>query len=282
MVQIIGGGAHALNSLDVQDYLVIPLDAPSFTRGFEMAIDVYNAVKNLFVASGRVPALADEGGFWPQGFASNEEPLALLTRGIEEAGYEPGKDMAIALDIASSELYDPEKKIYRTALENREFSTTAFVDMLCNWAEKYPIVSIEDGCSELDWDGSVLLTEKLGKKLQLIGDDLFTTNIDRIREGVSRGACNAVLIKMNQIGTITETMDAIRFTRDCGYRPVVSARSGETEDTTIVHIAIASNAGQLKVGSVARGERGAKWNEVIRMEQYLGKSGCYPRGVFFS
>jgi enolase len=187
--------------------------------------------------------------------------------------------MGIALDIASSELYDREKRIYRTTLENREYSTTGFVDMLCGWAEKYPIVSLEDGCSELDWDGWVLLTERLGKKLQLIGDDLFATNISRIREGVRRGAGNAVLIKMNQIGTITETMDAIRFTRDCGYRPVVSARSGETEDTTIVHIAIASNAGQLKVGSVARGERGAKWNEVIRMEQYLGESGRYPGGI---
>ena len=279
MVQIIGGGAHAANVIDIQDYLVIPMSAPSFARGFEMVVDVYNAVKKVFLKAGKPAAIADEGGFWPTGFTSNEEGLALLTEGIGLAGYEPGRDVAIALDIASSEFYNIEKGTYTFQLEKKEFSSAAFTDMLCEWVDKYPIVSIEDGCSESDWEGAALLTRKLGKKIQLIGDDLFTTHIGRIREGVDRGVYNSVLIKPNQIGTVTETMEAIAFTQSAGYLPVVSARSGETEDTTIVHIAIASNAGQLKVGSVARSERGAKWNECLRMEEYLGAKGIYPSGA---
>jgi enolase len=281
MIQIIGGGAHAVNSVDVQDFLVIPMSAPSFAAGFEMAVNVYNAVKKVFVKAGKPLAIADEGGFWPSGFKTNEEGLVLLTEGIKTAGYEPGRDVAIALDIASSEFYNKEKKTYTFKLENREFSNSAFTDLLCEWTEKYPVISIEDGCSELDWEGSEMLTKKLGKKIQLIGDDLFTTNIERIREGVKRGACNAVLIKTNQIGSVTETLDAVEFTKNSGYLPVVSARSGETEDVIIVHIAIASNAGQLKVGSVARSERSAKWNETLRMEEYLGKKGIYPSGELF-
>ena len=281
MIQIIGGGAHALNSIDVQDFLVIPMSALSFSRGFEMVVNVYNAVKKVFTKMGKPLSTADEGGFWPTNFKSNEEGLVLLTEGIKIAGYEPGKDVAIALDIASSEFYNKEKKTYNFKLENREFSGTAFTDLLCEWVEKYPIISIEDGCSELDWEGAELLTRKLGKKVQLVGDDLFTTNIERIRKGVDRGVYNSVLIKTNQIGTVTETLDAVEFTKNAGYLPVISARSGETEDAVIVHIAIASNAGQLKVGSVARSERGAKWNETIRMEEYLGKKGVYPSGTLF-
>jgi enolase len=281
MIQIIGGGAHAVNSVDVQDFLVIPMSAPSFSAGFEMAVNVYNAVKKVFTKAGKPLAVADEGGFWPTGFKTNEEGLALLAEGIKTAGYEPGRDIAIALDIASSEFYDRGKKTYTFKLENREFSSSAFTDLLCEWTEKYPVISIEDGCSELDWEGSEMLTKKLGKKIQLIGDDLFTTNIERIREGVRRGACNAVLIKTNQIGSLTETLDAVEFTKNSGYLPVISARSGETGDAIIVHIAIASNAGQLKVGSVARGERSVKWNETLRMEEYLGKKGIYPSGELF-
>ncbi len=282
MVQIIGGGAHAANSIDVQDFLVIPMQAASFEDGFAQVVNVYNATKRVFEKYGKPLAIADEGGFWPTGFKTNEEGLQLLTEGILEAGYTPGKEICIALDIASSEFYNKERGIYRFELEDREFTREAFVDLICSWVDNYSIISIEDGCSELDWEGSALLTKRLGTKIQLIGDDLFTTRIDRIAKGIELHACNSVLIKMNQIGTITETLDAIEFTKNHGYLPVVSARSGETEDDTIVHLAIASNAGQLKVGSVARTERLVKWNECIRMEQQLGDGAVYPSGALFS
>ncbi|MPM46574.1 Enolase [bioreactor metagenome] len=282
MVQIIGGGAHAANSIDVQDFLVIPMQAASFEDGFAQVVNVYNATKRVFERHGKPLAIADEGGFWPTAFKTNEEGLQLLTEGILEAGCTPGKEICIALDIASSEFYDKERGIYRFELEDREFTREAFVDLICSWVDNYSIISIEDGCSELDWEGSALLTKRLGTKIQLIGDDLFTTRIDRIAKGIELHACNSVLIKMNQIGTITETLDAIEFTKNHGYLPVVSARSGETEDDTIVHLAIASNAGQLKVGSVARTERLVKWNECIRMEQQLGNGAVYPSGALFS
>jgi len=281
MIQIIGGGAHAIGSTDIQDYLVVPMSGKTFTQGYEMVVDVYNATKIVFQEKGKPLSTADEGGFWPTAFETNEEGLALIVEGIKKAGFEPGVDIAIALDIASSEFYDEEKGQYTFHLENRSFTREEFVDLLYNWVEKYPIISIEDGCSELDWQGHQLLTEKLGNRVQLIGDDLFTTSIERIRKGLEKGTCNSVLIKMNQIGTITETLDAIEYTKSIGYLPVVSARSGETEDTTIVHLAIATNAGQLKVGSVARSERTAKWNEVIRMEEKLGSKAQYPSSSIF-
>jgi len=281
MIQIIGGGAHAVGSIDIQDFLVVPMSAETFSGGFKMVVDVYNATKEVFAKAGKPLSVADEGGFWPTGFKSNEEGLQLLCEGIEKAGYVPGKDVAIALDIASSEFYDKNTGRYSFHLEKRDFSRQEFVDLLADWVAKYPIISIEDGCSELDWEGSSLLTKKLGAKIQIIGDDLFTTNIARIKEGAEKGACNAVLVKPNQIGSITETLDCIEYTKSIGYLPVVSARSGETEDAIIVHLAIASNAGQLKVGSVARSERTAKWNETLRMEELLGKSGIYPSGGVF-
>lgn len=281
MIQIIGGGAHAANAIDIQDFLVIPMSAESFEDGFAMIVNVYNATKKIFTEKGKPLSIADEGGFWPTDFKSNEEGLILLTEGIKRAGYEPMKDVAIALDIASSEFYNEEKGTYVFSLENKEMTREEFVDLLCDWVDKYPIISIEDGCAESDWEGSVLLTQRLGRKIQLIGDDLFTTNTERIKKGVEMGACNAVLIKLNQIGSITETMDAIELTKNSGYLPVISARSGETEDAIIVHLSMATNAGQLKVGSVARSERAAKWNEAIRMEEYLGESGYYPSADIF-
>ena len=281
MIQIIGGGAHAADSIDIQDFLLIPMSADNFEDGFAMVVNVYNATKKIFAEKGKPLSIADEGGFWPTDFKTNEEGLILLTEGIKRAGYEPMKDVAIALDIASSEFYNEENGTYVFRLENKEMTREEFVDLLCDWVEKYPIISIEDGCAESDWEGSVLLTQKLGKKIQLIGDDLFTTNSDRIKKGVEMGACNAVLIKLNQIGSITETMDAIELTKNSGYLPVISARSGETEDAIIVHLSMATNAGQLKVGSVARSERAAKWNEAIRMEEYLGESGYYPSADIF-
>ncbi|MBQ6427069.1 MAG: phosphopyruvate hydratase [Clostridia bacterium] len=281
MIQIIGGGAHALHSIDIQDFLIIPIGLPTFEEGFAAVVNVYNAAKKLFIRTGRPVSIADEGGFWPSNFKTNEEGLSLLTEAIAEAGYTPGKEIGIALDIAASEFYDRETGLYELKLENRKLTTSEMVDMVCDWVDRYAIVSIEDGCSEFDWEGSVELTRRLGKRIQIIGDDLFTTRIDRIRTGIEKGACNSVLIKMNQIGTITETLDAIEYTKNHGYLPVISARSGETEDATIVHLAIATNAGQLKVGSVARTERTVKWNEAIRMEQLLGKSGIYPAGSIF-
>ncbi|MET3503968.1 phosphopyruvate hydratase [Halalkalibacter oceani] len=274
MIQIIGGGAHARATTDLQDYLVIPVGSTSFSQGYEMVVNVYQATKKVFERQGKPLATADEGGFWPTGFSTNEEGLQLLVEGIEEAGYQPGKEVAIALDIASSEFYE-EDGSYRLALENRSFTRDEFIDYLCDLADRYPIISIEDGMAETDWEGSRKLTERIGKRLQLIGDDLFTTSVPRIQKGVRQGVYNSVLIKMNQIGTITETLDAIESTKSAGYLPVISARSGETEDATIVHLAIATNAGQLKVGSVARSERTVKWNEVLRIEEELGAAAHY-------
>ncbi|MCM3761387.1 phosphopyruvate hydratase [Alkalihalobacillus oceani] len=281
MIQIIGGGAHARATTDLQDYLVIPVGSTSFSQGYEMVVNVYQATKKVFQRHGKPLATADEGGFWPTGFSTNEEGLQLLVEGIEEAGYQPGKEVAIALDIASSEFYQ-EDGSYRFALEDRSFTRDEFIDYLCELADLYPILSIEDGMAETDWEGSRMLTERVGKRLQLIGDDLFTTSVSRIQQGVRQGVYNSVLIKMNQIGTITETLDAIESTKSAGYLPVISARSGETEDTTIVHLAIATNAGQLKVGSVARSERTVKWNEVLRIEEELGASACYAGRDLFN
>jgi enolase len=282
MIQIIGGGAHALYSIDIQDFLAIPMSANSFEEGFAMIVNVYNAAKKVFRKYGKPLGIADEGGLWPTDFKDNEEGLRLLTEAIKTAGYKPFEDIAIAMDIASSEFYDKEKGTYHLALENRTFTRAEFVDLLCDWVDRYPIISIEDGCSEFDWEGNKLLTEKLDGKVQLIGDDLFTTKISRIKHGVDNGIMNSVLIKMNQIGTITETLEAIEFTKNSGYLPVISARSGEVEDATIVHLAMATNSGQLKVGSVARTERTVKWNETIRMEEYLGSEAVWPSRHIFS
>lgn len=281
MIQIIGGGAHARATTDLQDYLVIPVGSTSFSQGYEMVVNVYQATKKVFERHGKPLATADEGGFWPTGFSTNEEGLHLLVEGIEEAGYQPGKEVAIALDIASSEFYEEDGR-YHFALEDRSFSRDEFIDYLCDLADRYPIISIEDGMAETDWEGSRMLTERIGNRLQLIGDDLFTTSVSRIQQGVRQGVYNSVLIKMNQIGTITETLDAIESTKSAGYLPVISARSGETEDTTIVHLAIATNAGQLKVGSVARSERTVKWNEVLRIEEELGASAYYAGRDMFN
>ncbi|MCY1152926.1 MAG: phosphopyruvate hydratase [Sphaerochaetaceae bacterium] len=280
-IQIIGGGAHALYSIDIQDFLAIPMSAKSFEESIEMIVNVYNAAKKVFRKYGKPLSIADEGGFWPTDFKTNEEGLQLLTEAIETAGYKPYEDIAIAMDIASSEFYDKDTKTYHFNLENKSFTASEFVDLLVSWVDKYPIISIEDGCSEFDWEGNKLLTEKLGNRIQLIGDDLFTTRIDRIKKGVENNICNSVLIKMNQIGTITETLEAIEYTKNNGFLPVVSARSGEVEDATIVHLAIATNAGQLKVGSVARTERTVKWNEGIRMEKLLGSQAIWSSKNIF-
>ncbi|QDR82475.1 phosphopyruvate hydratase [Sporomusa termitida] len=273
MVQIIGGGLHAGQSIDIQDFLIIPVGAATYSHGIEMVANVYHATKEVFTKYGKPLSVADEGGFWPT-FSANAEGLDLLVEGIRQAGYQAGAEVAIALDIAASHFYQDGK--YTFAAEGREMDSQEFARLLSGWVDKYPIISIEDGMAEDDWDGWSILSAQLKNRIQLIGDDLFTTNAGRIKRGIDQNIANSVLIKMNQIGTITETLQAVELTRNAGYLPVVSARSGETEDATIVHLAIATNAGQLKVGSIARTERTVKWNELLRIEEELGTEAVYP------
>ncbi len=272
MIQMIGGGIHAGNATEVQDFLIIPVSATTFSEAMEIAFNVYNSTKKVFQDRKIPVAVSDEGGFWPQ-FDTNETALALLTEAIESAGYIPLKDVSIALDIASSHFYSD--GIYKLNSEQKEMNASQFIDLQENWIKKYPIISLEDSCAEDDWDSWIQLTNRLGDKVQLIGDDLFTTDVKRIQKGVENKVANAVLIKMNQIGTLTETLDAIDMTRKAGYRPVISARSGETEDTIMVHLCVATNAGQIKVGSMARSERLAKYNELLRIEEDLGVRGSF-------
>ena len=267
MIQIIGGGMYANKSIDFQDFLIIPVGAGCFSEALEIVANVYHATKRIFISSGKPISVADEGGLWPT-FSSNREGLDLLMEGIQKAQYTPGNEVMIALDIAATHFYTD--GMYELALENLIMTREEFTQYLATLVSEYPILSLEDGMAEDDWEGWNLLSKRLKLKVQLLGDDLFTTNIDRIRKGVEMGIGNSVLIKMNQIGTITETLEAVKATQDAGYLPVISARSGETEDTTIVHLAVASGAGQLKVGSITRSERTAKWNEVLRVEENLG------------
>jgi enolase len=272
MIQMIGGGIHAGNVTEVQDFLIMPVGATTFSEAMEIAYNVYNSTRKVFQNRKITTAVSDEGGFWPQ-FDSNETALSLLTEAIEVAGYIPSKDVCIALDIASSHFYSD--GIYKLSSEQKEMNAAQFIDLQESWIKKYPIISLEDSCAEDDWESWTRLTNKLGHKVQLIGDDLFTTDVKRIKKGVKKKAANAVLIKMNQIGTLTEKLDAIDMTRKAGYRPVISARSGETEDTTMVHLCVATNAGQIKVGSMARSERLAKYNELLRIEEELGTKGNF-------
>jgi enolase len=278
MVQIIGGGLHAGRAIDVQDFLVVPLAATSCSQAIEMAVNVYHATADVFRAHGKPVSVADEGGFWPT-FSADAEGLDLLVEGIARAGYAPGEDVAIALDVASSHFFDD--GAYRFAAEGRARDSADLAELLASWVERYPILSIEDGMAEDDWAGWARLTALLGRKVQLVGDDLFTTNAARIERGIALGVANAVLVKMNQIGTLTEAIEAVRLAQRAGYLPIVSARSGETEDATIAHLAVATNAGQLKVGSVARSERTAKWNELVRIEEALGDAAVYPGARLF-
>jgi enolase len=235
---------------------------------------VHRAAGDLMAKRGTLYGVADEGGYWPE-FSSNEAILQFMTDAIVQAGYVPGKDAAISLDIAASDLYDPDTKHYSFRLEGRSFTSEQFAELQIGWCDRYPIVSLEDPMADTDWDGWSAIASVLRDRIQLIGDDLFTTNLDRIRAGIERKAANAVLIKLNQIGTVTETLAAIALTQEAGWNPIISARSGETEDGFIAHLAVATNAGQLKVGSFVRGERMAKWNEVLRIERDLGSRGQF-------
>jgi enolase len=279
-IQIIGGGAHAEHRTDVQDFLLIAVGAQSYVESLEMISSAYRAARDLLRKHARLFGIADEGGYWPS-FASNEEILQFLVEVIDVAGYSPGKDLAISLDIAASELYDQNTKTYRLATEGRQFTSQQFAELMVQWCEKYPIVSLEDPMSESDWEGWARICGAIGHKIQLVGDDLFCTNPDLIRRGIDAGVANSVLIKPNQIGTVTETIQAIHLTQEAGWLPIVSARSGETEDAFISHLAVATDAGQLKVGSFARSERMAKWNEVIRIENALGPRSRFIGGEVF-
>jgi enolase len=269
-IQIVGGGAHAHWRTDVQDFLLIAIGARSFQEAMEITFNVHRAAGDLMKERGTSYGVADEGGYWPE-FSSNEAVLQFMVDAILRAGYAPGRDAAISLDIAASDLYDPETGRYAFRLEDRSFTSAEFADLQIGWCDRYPIVSIEDPMADTDWDGWQAISSALRSRIQLVGDDLFTTNPERIRTGIEHNAANAVLIKLNQIGTVTETLEAIDLTQQAGWNAIVSARSGETEDGFISHLAVAANAGQLKVGSFARGERMAKWNEVLRIERDLGE-----------
>jgi enolase len=279
MMNVINGGAHANNKVDMQEFVIIPLGAQSFREALRCGAEIFHTLKDLLDSKGMHTAVGDEGGFAPS-LANNEAALQLLVQAIEQAGYLPGPDVAIGLDCASSEFFRDGK--YHLASDGLSLTSAQFVDYLSAWVDKYPIISIEDGMSEHDWDGWKLLTSRLGKTVQLVGDDIFVTNSGILKEGIAQGIANSILIKINQIGTLTETFSAIETARRAGYTSVISHRSGETEDTTIADIAVATNALQIKAGSLSRSDRLAKYNQLLRIEEDLGDAASYPgRGAYY-
>ncbi|MGF1615123.1 MAG: phosphopyruvate hydratase [Gammaproteobacteria bacterium] len=275
MMNIINGGAHADNNVDMQEFMIMPVGAPSLREAVRYGAEVFHALKKVLQDKGMNTAVGDEGGFAPN-LPSNESAIEVILQAIEKAGYTPGQDIYLALDCASSEFYKNGK--YDIASENKRLSSAEFADYLAAWVDKYPILSIEDGMNEGDWDGWALLTERLGKKVQLVGDDLFVTNPAILKEGIQKNIANSILIKVNQIGTLSETLTAIQMAKDAGYTNVISHRSGETEDATIADLAVATSAGQIKTGSMSRSDRIAKYNQLIRIEEQLEVAGqCrYP------
>lgn len=275
MANVVNGGAHADSNVDIQEFMIMPVGAPSFSEAMRWGAETFHALKSVLKKRGYNTAVGDEGGFAPS-CKSNEEPFECLVEAIEKAGYKPGKDIMIAIDAAASEFYDLEEKKYVFKKSSGEKLTPAqMVDFWVNIANKYPVISLEDGMSEHDWDGWKLLTDKLGKKLQLVGDDLFVTNPAILKQGIEKNTANSILIKVNQIGTLTETLDAIEMAKRAGYTAVVSHRSGETEDATIADIVVATNAGQIKTGSFSRTDRIAKYNQLLRIEEELGSKAQY-------
>ena len=272
MMNIINGGAHADNNVDMQEFMVLPVGAPSFSEALRWGVEVFHALKGLLKARGLSTAVGDEGGFAPD-LQSNEQALEIIMAAIAAAGFRPGADIALGLDVASSEFYAA--GTYNLASEGKRFSAEQFVDHLQDWVDSYPIVTIEDGMAEGDWEGWLLLTSRLGHRVQLVGDDLFVTNTEILREGIQRGAANAILVKPNQIGTLTETLAAIRMAEQAGYAAVVSHRSGETEDTTIADLSVCTAATQIKTGSLCRSDRMAKYNRLLLIEAELGTSAAF-------
>lgn len=280
MMNILNGGKHADNNVDIQEFMIMPVGACCFAEALRMGAEVFHALKAVLKAKGLATGVGDEGGFAPD-LASNEDALKLIIQAIEKAGYKPGVDVALALDPASTEFF--EDGLYKLTGEGKEFTPAQMVEYYKDLCDRYPIMSIEDGFAEDDWEGWKLATERLGKSVQLVGDDLFVTNVDRIRKGIDLGVANSVLIKVNQIGTLTETLDAIETAKRAGYTAVISHRSGETEDTTIADIAVAVNAGFIKTGAPSRSERVAKYNQLIRIEELLGDASEYPgKEAFYS
>jgi enolase len=272
MMNIVNGGEHADNNIDVQEFMVLPIGAATFSEALRMGTEIFHALKGVLKAKGLNTAVGDEGGFAPN-LGSNEEALSTILEAIEKAGYKAGEDVFLGMDVASTEFYKDGK--YHLEGEGKSFTSAEFVDLLASWVDKYPIISIEDGCSEDDWEGWKLLTDKLGDKVQLVGDDLFVTNTTRLSDGINQGVGNSILVKVNQIGTLTETFDAIEMAKRAGYTAVISHRSGESEDSTIADIAVATNAGQIKTGAPSRTDRVAKYNQLIRIEELLGYTEKY-------
>ena len=282
MLNVINGGRHADNNLDIQEFMILPSGAVNFTEAIRVAAEIFHSLRSVLKAKGLATGVGDEGGFAPN-LKQNSEAIELILTAIEKAGYEPGMDAQIALDCAASEFYDGNRKVYVLKGEGKEYDAAGMVDYYERWLEKYPIISIEDGLAEDDWDGWRLLTSRLGKRIQIVGDDIFVTNVERIRKGIELKVANSVLIKLNQIGTLTETMEAISLAQRSGYTSVISHRSGETEDPFIADLAVASNAGLIKTGSVSRSERIAKFNQLIRIEEELGEMARYlGTGVFYN
>jgi len=278
-MNVINGGAHANNSVDMQEFMLVPLGAPTFREALRYGAEIFQTLKKLIDSKGMATTVGDEGGFAPN-LPSNESALQLLLEAIDKAGYTAGGDIAIAIDCAASEYY--KDGVYSLEAEGARLSSAQMVDYLETWVDRYPIISIEDGMSEHDWSGWQLLTERLGKKVQLVGDDVFVTNTRILQKGITDGIGNSILIKINQIGTLTETFAAVTMAMRAGYTAVISHRSGETEDSLIADIAVGSNAGQIKTGSLSRSDRIAKYNQLLRIEEDMGDVASYPgRGAFY-
>lgn len=275
MMNVLNGGSHADNNVDIQEFMIMPIGAKSFSEGLWMGVETFHSLKAVLKKAGHQTAVGDEGGFAPN-LRSNEEAMESLLEAIEKSGYKPGQDIAIALDVAASELYDPKQKKYILAAEKDSAKTTdEMIAFFEGWVKKYPLVSIEDGLDESDWKGWKKLTSRLGGTIQLVGDDIFVTNTKILQEGINMGVANSILIKLNQIGSMTETLDAVEMAHRAGYTAVISHRSGETEDTTIADLCVALNTGQIKTGSLSRTDRVAKYNQLLRIEESLGAAGRY-------
>ncbi len=278
MMNILNGGKHAENSTDFQEFMVMPIGAKSFKEALRCGAEIFHSLKKILHDRGLATTVGDEGGFAPS-LASNEEAIKVILEAVEKAGYKAGKDVGIALDVAATELFKDGK--YHLARENKVLSSEEMVNFYVDWCSKYPIVSIEDGLAEDDWSGYKLLTEKLGKKVQIVGDDLFVTNIDRLKMGIEQGVGNSILIKLNQIGTVSETIDAVNMAKRAKYTSIISHRSGETEDTTIADFVVGTGTGQIKTGSLSRTDRIAKYNQLLRLEEELGKKAIYRGNKVF-
>ena len=282
MMNILNGGAHATNNVDIQEFMIMPVSAPTWSEAVRRSAEVFHALK-VVLKENNIPVtgVGDEGGYAPM-LEKDEDALAMIVAAIKRAGYLPGEDFKIAIDAASSEWYDKDTDSYRLPKAGKVMSRQELIDMWVAFADKYPIISLEDGMGETDWDGWKMLTESLGNRIQLVGDDLFVTNTKLLQRGIEQGVGNAILVKVNQIGTLTETLEAIRMAQAAGYAAIVSHRSGETEDTTIADIVVAVNAGQIKTGAPSRSDRVAKYNQLIRIEEKLGDNALYPGMEAFS